>query len=232
MPRSDDVLIDQESADPVSGVEERPQNRREWSGAVRSLVLPLLIVATIVGVLFYVEQRRNDGAQVAEGLGVVELAAALNTTGAPPSSDVGRTPPDFVLETPDGGRLRFSDLRGKPVLVNFWASWCTPCRQEMPEIVRAYDWSRDQGLVVVAIDLQENAGQVRAFAEDFGMTFPIVTDRTGQVADAWRIGGPVEGIPASYFVDAEGVVRARSYGPMDAVTIEENLRTIMGEGGQ
>jgi peroxiredoxin len=224
MPASTDLPIDEES-----GVEERPQNRREWSGALRSLALPLLIVATIVGVLWYVEQRRDGGAQVAGGLGVVELPAALNTTGKAPSTDIGRTPPDFVLETPDGTTLRFSDLRGKPVLVNFWASWCLPCRQEMPEIVRAHAAQGDE-LVVLGINLQENVGAVRAFAEDFGMAFPIVIDRNGQVGDAWRIGGPVEGIPSSYFIDAGGVVRARSYGPMTGETIEENLRTIMDGG--
>jgi peroxiredoxin len=224
MPPSNDLPVDE-----ISGVEERPQNRREWSGVVRSLVLPLLIVATIVGVLLYIEQRRDGGTQQADGLGVVALPDALNATGKSVSSDIGRTPPDFVLETPDGKTMRFSDLRGKPVLVNFWASWCTPCRQEMPEIVRASSTYADRGLIVLAIDLQENADAVREFADDFGMTFPIVIDRTGQVADAWRIGGPVEGIPASYFIDADGVVRARSYGPMNEKTIEENVATILGE---
>jgi thiol-disulfide isomerase/thioredoxin len=223
MPPSNDLQLDD-----VSGVEERPQNRREWRGALRSLVLPVLIVATIVGVLFYIERERDGGGAQADGYGVVALPDALNTTGKSVSSDIGRTPPDFVLQTPDGDSMRFSDLRGKPVLVNFWASWCTPCRQEMPEIVRASAKHADSGLVVVAVDLQENADAVREFAGDFGMTFPIVIDRNGQVADAWRIGGPVEGIPASYFVDADGVVRARSYGPMTEKTIEENLALILG----
>jgi len=212
--------------DEVSGVEERPQNRREWSGVFRSLALPLLIVATIVGVLLYVEQRGGGGA-TADGTGVVALPEALNATGRAPSSDIGRTPPDFILETPDGAVMRFSDLRGRPVLVNFWASWCAPCQREMPDIVRAWTAYREHGLVVLAVNLQENVGAVRTFADDFGMEFPIVIDRNGQVADAWRIGGPVEGIPASYFVDASGIVRARSFGPMTAETIDENLRTVL-----
>jgi peroxiredoxin len=191
----------------------------------------LIIVATIVGVLLYLEQRRDEGAQVAEGLGVVELPAELNTTGASPATEVGRTPPDFVLETTSGEKLRFSELRGQPVLVNFWASWCTPCRQEMPEIVRASDQHAGGGLVVLAVNLQENAEQIEEFADDFGMAFPIVIDRTGQVADAWRIGGPVEGIPASYFIDADGVVRARSFGPLTAESLDEHLQTILRTAG-
>jgi cytochrome c biogenesis protein CcmG/thiol:disulfide interchange protein DsbE len=221
MTPADDLPLDE-----VSGIEERPQNRREWNGALRSVVLPLLLVATIVGGLYYIEQRRGGGGRVADGTGVVELPAEKNPTGRSVSTDVGRAAPDFLLATPDGGTLRLSDLQGHPVLVNFWASWCTPCRKEMPEIVRASDAHRGGGLVVVAVDLQENVDQVRAFAAEFGMNFPIVIDRDGGVGDAWRIGGPVQGIPSSYFLDASGVVQARVFGPLTTETIAENLAKI------
>ena len=213
--------------DEVSGVEERPQNRREWSGVLRSLVLPLLIVATIVGVLLYFERARNDGATSSGEFGIVALPDSANVTGETPSTDIGRAAPDFLLESPDGGTVRLSDLRGSAVLVNFWASWCEPCRQEMPEIVRVYDSRDGDGFVVVAVDLQEDAGTIRAFADEFGMEFPIAIDRSGQVGDAWRIGGPVEGIPASYFLDEDGIVRARVFGPMTDETLQENLELIL-----
>ncbi|HXK34756.1 MAG TPA: TlpA disulfide reductase family protein [Dehalococcoidia bacterium] len=212
----DSPLIDE-----VSGVEERPQNRREWGGPLRSLVLPLLIVATIVGGLWWWEQRGGgDGAD--SPYGTVALPGALNTTGDAPAPEVGRAAPDFVLERPEGGTLRLSDLRGKPVLVNFWASWCAPCRGEMPDIVRA--WSARRGdFAVVAVNLQENDGQVRAFADEFGMDFDVVIDRTGEVGETWRIGGPIEGIPSSYFIDADGVVRDRVFGELTRERIDEGL---------
>jgi cytochrome c biogenesis protein CcmG/thiol:disulfide interchange protein DsbE len=219
MSMNDDLPVDD-----VSGVEERPQNRREWGGPLRSLVLPVLIVAVIVGAVWYA-QRRGGGSHPADGLGVVELPAALNTTGRGVSTNPGRAAPDFVLASLDGSRVRLSDLRGRPVLVNFWASWCAPCREEMPEIVRAYG-AHAGALTVLAVDLQENTEQVRQFASEFGMTFPIVTDTTGAVADAWRIGGPIQGIPSSYFVDAKGIVQAREYGPMTAETIARDLALV------
>ena len=212
--------------DEVSGVEERPQNRREWSGALRSLILPLLLVATIVGGLYYVEQRRGSSGRAADGTGIVTLPADKNATGRSPSTDIGRAAPDFLLATPDGGTMRMSDLRGKPLLVNFWASWCTPCRQEMPEIVRAYNARKRDAFTVVGVDLQENASQVLDFAHEFGMTFPLVIDSNGGVGDAWHIGGPVQGIPTTYFLDASGVVQARVYGPMTAAPLAEGLATI------
>jgi cytochrome c biogenesis protein CcmG/thiol:disulfide interchange protein DsbE len=212
--------------DQVSGVEERPQNRREWSGALRSLMLPVLIIAAIVGVLVYVDRLRGGSTPASDGYGIVELPTEKSTTGNAVSSDVGRAAPDFLLQTSAGGELRLSDLRGHPVLVNFWASWCIPCRQEMPEIVRAYAAHRDGGLQIVAVDLQENADQVRGFAGEFGMTFPIAIDRTGAVASAWRIGGPVKGIPSSYFLDADGVVRARVFGPMTSQSLADNLAAV------
>lgn len=214
--------------DEVSGVEERPQNRREWRGALRSLALPLLTVAAIVGVLLYIERARDSSGGGADGgYGIVALPASADGAERTVGTDEGDAAPDFLLQTLDGGTLRLSDLRGSPVLVNFWASWCTPCRQEMPEIVRAYNARRDEGLVVVGVNLQENTGQVRSFAEDFGMEFPVVIDRTGQVAEGWRIGGPIEGIPSSYFLDARGVVRKRVFGPMTEETLADALASIM-----
>lgn len=220
MTHNDDILIDE-----VSGVEERPQNRREWSGVVRSLVLPALIVATIVGVLLYIERARGSGSGDDGAYGIVALPSALATDGRI-GTELGNTAPDFLLRRPEGGELRLSDLRGKPVMVNFWATWCTPCRKEMPEIVKAYN-ERNGALAVVGVNLQENSDQITAWAADFGIKFDIVVDRTGQVSGAWRVGGPVLGLPSTYFLDKDGIVRARVFGPMDEARLNENLATIL-----
>ena len=100
-------------------------------------------------------------------------------------AEEGALAPDFLLGRLDGSELRLSDLRGQPVVLNFWATWCAPCRQEIPQFVDAFDRFRDQGLVVVGVNMQEGKSIVRPYAEDFGMEFPIVIDVDGEVGDAY-----------------------------------------------
>jgi peroxiredoxin len=220
--------VAQQSPGPDEHPPERPQGRREWSGALRSIVLPLGILATIVGGLWYWEENQSGrGSDYDDAFGIVALPDGKNATDNDPLPEVGRAAPDFVLEKPDGGTLRLSDLQGSPVLVNFWASWCAPCRSEMPELVEAYARYQDSGLVVVGVDLQETDDQVNEFAAEFGVDFPLVVDRDSEVANAWRIGGPFEGLPSSYFIDSQGVVQERSFGPLDEEMIDERVAAIL-----
>jgi peroxiredoxin len=206
----------------VPGIEGE---QRRWSGLLRSVVLPLAILAIILGGLWYWDNRRDEG-RSADAYGVVDLPADKNPTDKDPLAQEGRAAPDFLLERADGGTLRLSDLQGSPVLVNFWATWCPPCRREMPELVDAYAEYEDAGLVIVGIDLQEPDDVVQGFADEFGVTFPLVVDRDGELSDVWRLGGPVQGIPTSYFIDATGVIRSFYYGPMSGDTIADRLEAI------
>ena len=210
----------------LDGVEAMP--RRSWSGAFRSVMLPVGLLAVILGGLWYWDTRDAGTGIDDGGYGTVELPAERNVTGRGPAVEPGRAAPDFLLETPDGGELRLSDLQGQPVVVNFWATWCEPCRAEMPELVAAYERHRDAGLVVVGVNLQEADSQVTAFAEEFGIDFPLVMDRDGELADVWRLGA-IDGIPTSYFIDASGVIRAFFFGPMQDDDLEERLAEIMPE---
>ena len=173
----------------------------------------------------------HDGTQMRvashHAIAVVDLPAAKHAAGQKPVAEVGRAGPDFLLETPQGGTLRLSDLQGQPVLLNFWATWCPPCREEMPELVAAYERYQAQGLVIVAVNLQEADEKVLDFAREFGLAFPIVIDRSSQVGEVWRLGGPVKGIPSSYFIDASGVIRSLYYGPMPEQAIEDGLAKIL-----
>ncbi len=130
--------------------------------------------------------------------------------------------PDFALPTGEGTRIQLASLRGKVVLLNFWATWCPPCRAEMPVLESAYRRYGDDGFVVLAVDVGETAEQVRAFREEFGITFPTVLD-PGPVADAYG----VLGIPTSFFLDREGVVRLRWSGPVDEGLVRQKVEELL-----
>jgi cytochrome c biogenesis protein CcmG/thiol:disulfide interchange protein DsbE len=94
------------------------------------------------------------------------------------------------------------------VLINFWASWCLPCREEMPAIQRVYEQYRDQGFVVLAVNLQEQDAHVAAFVDQLELTFPILMDRDGDIFDRYRI----MALPSTFFVDRAGVIQDLAVG--------------------
>ncbi len=153
--------------------------------------------------------QAGGGSSTGQRYGPVELPAALVLEETEVSPKEGALAPDFLLETLGGDELRLSELRGKAVVLNFWATWCIPCRKEIPQLVAAYDRYREEGLVVVGVNLQESASIIRPYAQDFGMQFPIAIDRDGEVADAYRL----LGLPTTYFIDRQGVVRSVFRGP-------------------
>ena len=122
----------------------------------------------------------------------------------------GNTAPDFSLQNLQGETVTLSELRGKAVLLNFWAVWCGYCRIEMPDLQTAYEEFGEAGFVVLGIDIQENQTRVETFVQDMGLTFPILLDDQGQVALQYRI----RGLPTSILVDTEGVIRLVHLGPI------------------
>lgn len=120
-----------------------------------------------------------------------------------PGPKVGQTAPDFEGATLDGGRVRLSDLKGKPVWINFWASWCPPCRAETPDIIAAVDEHKDRGLVLLAVNLGETADAARQYAQASKLNGIVVLDPGRNIAARYHING----IPTHIFVDTDGNVR-------------------------
>jgi peroxiredoxin len=178
-------------------LEERPQRRREWTGALFGLGAPLALLAGVVAVVWLIAAR--GGAGHAQGEGVASGAVQQ-----------GKPAPDFALRDLEGRTVHLSDFRGQPVIVNFWASWCTPCRDEVPHLVTTYQQHKADGLVVVGVDLQEDDATVRSFAREFGMDYPVLLDPHGQTIRPYRITGP----PTSVLIDRGGTVRGVVLGPM------------------
>jgi peroxiredoxin len=209
-----------------SELEERPQSKREWSGWLRSLVLPLgLVVAIVGGLLYYQSSRTADQGEAR--FGTVELPPSKNVTGRSPAGETDRVAPDFLLEALDGSEVRLSDLQGRPLLVNFWATWCAPCRIEMPDLIEAYEEHRASGFLILAVNQREADASVRSFVDEFGVSFPVVMDRRGEVARSWRIGGPTQGLPSSYFIDEQGVIRKVVFGTVRARDLDQGLSLIL-----
>jgi thiol-disulfide isomerase/thioredoxin/Cu/Ag efflux protein CusF len=138
------------------------------------------------------------------------VIATLEPVGEPPSPrPVSFPAPDFTLPTLSGAPLRLAELRGKVVLLNFWATWCVPCRTEMPTLEALYQRYKDRGLEVLAVnvDMLSTAG-VEAFVQEVTVTFPIVLDPSWSVAQAYR----VLGLPTTYLIDRGGNVVVREVG--------------------
>jgi len=126
------------------------------------------------------------------------------TAGLIPAPQKGFLAPDFTLETLEGKSVTLSNLRGQAVLINFWATWCPPCRAEMPAFQETYTDYEKQGFVIVAVNatLQDNSTDIATFIEEFGLSFPVVLDTEGTVNQLYQ----VRSLPTSFFVDKEGVI--------------------------
>ncbi len=140
----------------------------------------------------------------------------------------GYLAPDWALESLDGDRLTLSGLRGQVVVLNFWATWCPPCRNEMPAIEEVYRTYRDQGLAVMAINVQEAEQQTRAFVDEMGLTFPVLPDRDGSVSTIYR----VTSLPTTFVIDRAGTIREIAVGgPLSRAYIASTVAPLLAEEG-
>ena len=138
------------------------------------------------------------------------------------------TPIEFELPDLAGKKVKLSSLKGKVVFLNFWATWCGPCRSEMPSMQRMYEKFKAQGLEILAVDLQEDKGQVQRFADELGLSFPILLDSEGDVGARYN----ARAIPTTYLFDRTGFIFARAVGARQWDTPEmlETLRLVLTEG--
>lgn len=134
---------------------------------------------------------------------------------------VGNPAPDFTLTNLAGEEIRLEDLEGKPVLINFWATWCGPCVLEMPNIQKYYEQFNGQ-FEVLAINADEPEFEVRQFSEDIGISFDVLLDPGAKIQELYRL----RGYPTSYFLDGEGIVRVNHIGMLTEAQIEEYLKEV------
>jgi len=152
--------------------------------------------------------------------------------GAPLSSSPipreGFLAPDFTLDTLQGEKVTLSHLRGKIVVVNFWATWCLPCRKETPALEKAYDQYKDSGMVILGVNLadQDSVSEVESFVQEFKLTYPILLDQDGSISNLYQI----EGLPMTFFINREGIIRTLVVGgPMSETFIHSKIETLLKE---
>lgn len=164
------------------------------------------VVALLVALLGWQVFTKNEGRGI---------AAAVASGKAPQA-------PNFELPRLDGqGSISLASLEGKAVVLNFWASWCEPCKEESPRLQAVWERYRDRGVVVLGIDAQDFRSDARRFVERFGLTYPIVHD--GEGSTLGRYG--VTGFPETWFVDRKGrLVGERVQGPVSDEQLERNIR--------
>ena len=166
------------------------------------------VVAALLGLLGW-KVVQGDANAVTDSLARGELVSA----------------PDFTLSNLDGkGTLTLSSLRGKPVVLNFWASWCNPCKEETPLLERGWKRWRGKGVVFVGLDAKDFRGDARAFVRRFGVTYPTVYDGKGSMVGRYG----VTGFPETFFIDANGRVVYRIAGPVvDDAELDAAVRRIV-----
>ena len=139
--------------------------------------------------------------------GVDELMASIGITSLPK----GKIASDFTLKDLNGKVVSLSDYRGKIVFLNFWATWCPPCRKEMPSMEKLYQRFKDEDFVMLAVDLRERQSTVKDFARDYKLNFTILLDSTGKVSDIYG----VRAIPTTYLVNRQGKLIGKAVGARD-----------------
>jgi peroxiredoxin len=170
------------------------------------------------------------------GIGVLLIAGgivlALNNNGAgtaqaATSEERADTAPDFSLATLDGEQIALSNFRGQYVLVNFWATWCPPCRAELPDLVSYYESHADQGFMLIGVNEQEPPATVEAYLSQSQLEFPVVLDSDGRVMNRYG----VTGMPSSFLVNPEGQIVRSWTGMINRAMLESTVTPLLNGQG-
>ena len=200
-----------ESVSPIPGEAAPEVGRKRWIAAA----------AAAVGVaLFAVPFLRGPEDRLAAGTHSDDGAPAAATCSAKSSMNF-----DFTLKDPNGANVKLSDYKGKVVLLNFWATWCGPCKVEIPEFVEAYNKYRDKGFVILGVLSQDDppANELTTFMGDFKMNYPVLREHT-PLEESF---GTLWALPTSYVIDRKGQVCSKHLGPYSKEALEREINGLL-----
>jgi len=176
-----------------------------------SRIAAYILVGLLVGIAFALAlflglpgaESETNNSVLSNAAPEVTETAEIGTVVSRIAPEIGAQAPDFALRDLEGNEVRLSDYRGRTVLLTFWATWCGPCRLEMPTFEGRYQELKDDGFTILGLNFDEPAEDVSAFRDELGLSFPLLLDPGGSVQRLYR----VRGYPSSIFVDPQGVVR-------------------------
>jgi peroxiredoxin len=190
--------------------------------------LIVLIAVVIIGVSIFTVKNHNTSSPKAtpsventHNNGTTENKTSTEPIGINPSV-IKTKAVDFKLKDLDGNEVSLSDLKGKKVFLNFWATWCPPCKEEMPDIEKLYQETKDSDLVIVAIEIGEPLSTVKSFIDSNKYNFKILIDPSQSVATQYNIAA----IPTSYFIDVDGNIISKNVGAMNIEQMRAYIKTL------
>lgn len=189
----------------------------KWNKAMIGVVVAVLLLGLLSACSSEPKKTQSEGE--AELPPTPETVEPTLTKEPEIGPEVSLQAPDFTLKDLEGKTISLSQFRGKTVLLNFWASWCGPCRAEMPHLQKFFEESGDD-LTPIGVNLMEDRSQVERFAQKQGLTFPIALDLEGKVGSSYK----VRSIPTTFFIDPEGIIRGKKVGMFGS---EEEIRSML-----
>ncbi len=187
-------------------------------------VFGYIIATLLIGTLVVIMVKTN--LEKTEPIPTEQLGTSQPDTDTTKGLGKGDTPPDFELTTVAGDQVKLSDLKGKKIILNFWASWCGPCKAEMPHMEQFYKNNKNENVEVIAVNMTttEKMGvdAVKDFIKAYGLTFPIPLDQDGAVMDAYKI----IPIPTTYLLNTDGTIGQQIIGPMDEKIMKQVVDTL------
>jgi len=205
-----------DAASPEDGPPEVPRSRQGLLAAIAAVVVVAVIVVTVIAVA----NSGGDGSKATSP----NPNGMLSELGADTGLEPGSTAPDFALAKLSGDdTVKLSDYRGKPVVVNFWASWCHPCRKEFPLLADARAKYKDDDLQVIGVSFRDIPSDSRRFVKDQNAKWTFARDDRGAVAKDYG----VRAVPQTFFIDADGIIRDRVFGITSAKDLDQTLKRIL-----
>jgi DsbE subfamily thiol:disulfide oxidoreductase len=194
---------------------------------MKKVMFGVSFIVILLGIMIFTNVIDNE-AEEENGPNIYDVSGDTSVSGgmiAPKESvgiQPGETAPPFELETLEGETVALSEMKGEPVMLNFWATWCPPCREEMPEMQKFFDEYQDE-INVIAVNYNEENDKVMDYLNEYGYTFPSPLDPDAEVGNEYG----VLTLPTTYFINSDGVIQEpRHVGPMDYEFMEDMLETL------